>query len=256
MLKPMLILLIAITLLGGCKSKTEKSAEATAAESTTPPATTPTAPAETPRNPTVAESATPPATAPTAPAETPGNPTAAESAPPLQQSAPPILDVGLSVEQAYAAIPHRRTVWVETDSTVPDEERAYLRVIFRVIDQAVAVRVAGQQNLSAQQFDSSDPVANYDRLIGFVRAMPVPNALATYHQRILEALAGQQQFFADWKAEREQFRFAQQVGEHAGVRNASAALRAAYNELMAKYPGESPTNKDAFFDYHCALDFL
>jgi hypothetical protein len=256
MLKPMLILLIAITLLGGCKSKTEKGEEATAAESAAPPATTPTAPAETPKNPTVAESTPPPATAPPAAAETPGNPTVAESAPPLQQSVPPALDVGLSVEQAYAAIPHRRTVWVESDSTVPDEERAYLRVIFRVIDQAIAVRVAGLQNFSAQQFDSSDPVGNYDRLIGFVRAMPVPNALATYHQKILEALAGQQQFFADWRAEREQFRFAQQIGGHAGARNASAALRAAYNELMAKYPGESPTNKDAFFDYHCALDFL
>jgi hypothetical protein len=33
-------------------------------------------------------------------------------------------------------------------------------------------------------------------------------------------------------------------------------LRAAYNELMARYPGEAQANKDAFFDYHCALDFL
>jgi hypothetical protein len=207
--KQVLILLIAITLLGGCKSKTEKGAEAGAAESTTP-----------------------------------------------QQNEPPALDVGLSVEQAYAAIPHRRTVWDEAGSTIPAEEKAYLRVIFEVVDQAVAVRVAGLQNFSARQFDNSDPAGNYDRLIGFVRAMPVPSALVTYHHRILEALAGQQQFFADWKSERAQFPFAQQIGGHAGVRNASAALRAAYNELMAKYPNESSTNKDAFFDYHCALDFL
>jgi hypothetical protein len=232
MSKPMLSLLIAIALLGGCKSKTEKGAEATAAGPSTAPAA-----------------------APTAAAETPGNPTVAESTPP-QQSAPPAIDVGLSVEQAYAAIPHRRTVWVETDSTVPAEEKAYLRAIFELIDQAVAVRVAGLQSFSAQQFDSSDPAANYDQLIGFVRGMSVPNGLATYHQKILEGLTGQRQFFADWKSERAQFRFAQQIGGHAGVRNASAALRAAYNELMSKYPNESPTNKDAFFDYHCALDFL
>jgi hypothetical protein len=251
----MLILLIAITLLGGCKSKTEKGAEATAAESATPPAAASTASAETPANPSMAASTAPPATAPTAAPETPGNPTEAESTPP-QPSAPPIFDVGLSVEQAYAAIPHRRTVWVETDSPVPAEARAYLRVIFRVMDQAVAVRVAGLQNFSAQQFDNSDPAANYGRLIGFVRGMPVPSELETYHQKILEALAGQQQFFADWKSERDQFRFAQQIGGHEGVRNASAALHAAYEELMAKYPDESAANKDAFFDYHCALDFL
>jgi hypothetical protein len=171
-------------------------------------------------------------------------------------SEPPTLDVGLSVEQAYAAIPHRRTVWGENDSTVPAEEKAYLRVIFEVIDQGVAVRVAGLQNYSAQQYDAVDPVDGYDRLIGFARGMTVPPGLAAYHQRILEGLAGQRQFFADWKAERDGFRFAKQIGDHAGAHNASAALRAAYNELMSKYPNESAANKDAFFDYHCALDFL
>jgi hypothetical protein len=77
-----------------------------------------------------------------------------------------------------------------------------------------------------------------------------------YHQKVLDGLAGQRQFFAEWKSEREQFRFAQQVGGHTGVRNASAALHAAYDELMSKYPNEGAANKDAFFDYHCALDFL
>jgi hypothetical protein len=171
-------------------------------------------------------------------------------------SEPPVLDVGISVEQAYAAIPHRRTVWVESDSTVPAADKAYLRVIFAVIDQGVAARVAGLQHYSAQQFDTSDPVGNYDRLIAFARGLTPPQALRTYHGKVPEALAAQRQFFADWKAAGEQFRYARQIGEHAGARQASDALRAAYNELMAQYPNEGPINKDAFFDYHCALDFL
>ena len=188
----------------------------------------------------------------------PGGGSSEESppAPIVQPCDPPMIDVGLNVDQAYAAIPHRRTVWVMADSTVPPAEADYLRVIFAVMDQGVAVRVAGQQNFSAGQFEGSDPVANYDRLIEFARGMPVPGALAAYHQKVLDGLAGQRQFFADWKAERQQFRFAQQIGEHPGARNASAALRAAYNELMAKYPNETATNKDAFFDFHWALDFL
>jgi len=194
-------------------------------------------------------------TAPASAPEAPGNPGGGEGAA-SQLSEPPTLDVGLSVEQAYAAIPHRRTVWDENDSTVPAEEKAYLRVLFAVIDQGVAVRVAGLQNYSARQYDAVDPVDGYDRLIGFARGMTVPPALASYHQRILEGLAGQRQFFADWKGERDGFRFARQIGDHPGARNASAALRAAYNELMSKFPNESPSNKDAFFDYHCALDFL
>ena len=180
----------------------------------------------------------------------------AAEAPASQPSEPPSLDVKLTVEQAYEAIPHRRTVWVESDSTASADEKAYLQVIFAVIDQGVAVRVAGLQHYSAQQFDATDPVGNYDRLIAFARGMPVPKALAAYHRKVLEALTAQRQFFADWKAKREQFRYARQIGDHAGARRASAALRAAYNELMSRYPNESATNKDAFFDYHCALDFL
>jgi len=86
--------------------------------------------------------------------------------------------------------------------------------------------------------------------------MPVPVALASYHRRILDALAGERQFFADWKSARDRFQFGQQPSNHPGVGRASSALRAAYGELMAKYPQESQSNKDAFFDHHCALDFL
>jgi hypothetical protein len=171
-------------------------------------------------------------------------------------SDPPAVDVGLSVEQAYAAIPHRRTVWTESDSTVPEDERAYLRAIFQVIDEAIAVRVASLQNDSAQRFEDLDVDGQFERLISFARSMPVPARLGAYHNHILSALLSDRQFFAEWKSQGAAFRFAQQIAAHAGVQAASAAARAAYGELMSNYPGESISNKEAFFDYHCALDFL
>jgi len=171
-------------------------------------------------------------------------------------SDPPTVNVGLGIEQAYLAIPHRRTIWREDESTVPPSERAYLIATFQMLDQAVAVRVAGQQNFTNQRFDSPDIDGEYGRLITYARAMPVPVALASYHAKIIGALADERQFFADWKAERDRFQFGQQPGNHPGVRGASSALRAAYGDLVGKYPNESQSNKDAFFDYHCALDFL
>ena len=179
--------------------------------------------------------------------------TAPVAAPP---SDPPTVDVGLTVDQAYFAIPHRRTIWRESDSTVPSTERAYLRATFEMLDQAVAVRVAGQQNFTGQRFDSPDIDGEYGRLIAYAQAMPVPVGLASYHRKILDALAGERQYFADWKPARDGFQFARQPANHPGVRQASSNLRAAYGELMAKYPEESQSNRDAFFDYHCALDFL
>jgi hypothetical protein len=162
----------------------------------------------------------------------------------------------LSAEQAYAAIPHRRTIWIEGQSAVPAEEKAYLKVMFQVLDQAVAVRVASLQRFSSERYDASDTDAQFDQLIKFVRAMPVPKALTVYHKHILDGFSGQRQFFQDWKSARERFAYAQQIAGHPGVRNSSEAIRAAYDELMSKYPRESATNKDAFFDYHCAWDFL
>jgi len=189
------------------------------------------------------------------PAEKPSSATPVESATP-QYTDPPTVDVGLTVEQAYAAIPHRRTIWVESESSVPAEERAYLKAIFQVMDQAIAVRVAGLQNFSSQRFDDANIDGQFEQLITFVRAMPVPKPLASYHQEILDALSSQRQFFVDWKAARDRFAFARQVANHPAVQRASADLRAGYGELMSRYPQETQTNKDAFFDYHCALDFL
>jgi hypothetical protein len=176
--------------------------------------------------------------------------------PQYQYSDPPIVSVGPSIDEAYAAIPHRRTIWDENGSTVPSEERPYLRVVFGALDQAVRIRVAGQQNYGSQQFDAADVDGEFDKLIAFVRALPAPKTLVAYRQDVLSALSSERQFFNEWKAQRDQFPFAQQVANHPGVRSASSNLRGAYNELMSHYPNESAANKDAFFDYHCALDFL
>lgn len=175
---------------------------------------------------------------------------------PAQYSDPPPFDAGLSVEQAYAAIPHHRTVWVESQSVVPAEEKAYLKAMFQVLDQAIAVRVASLQNFANGQFDSVDTDAEFEMLIKYVREMAAPRKLAAYDKDILDGLTGERQFFHEWKTARGSFPYAQQIQNHPRVQSASAALKAAYAELMAKYPNENATNKEAFFDYHCALDFL
>src|SRR5437773_8700191 len=38
----------------------------------------------------------------------------------------PQVNAGMSIPDAYAAIPHRRTVWSEGETTVPAGEREYL----------------------------------------------------------------------------------------------------------------------------------
>lgn len=174
----------------------------------------------------------------------------------LDYGHPPAFNVGLSVNQAYEAIPHRRTVWEEADSTASAPEKAYLKTIFEVLDQATAVRVAGMQNYAAGHLEYSDPDAEYEQLINFTRGMAPPKKLENYHGYILLALTNQRQFFTDWKSKGDAFGYPLCLKTHPGVQRSSGALRSAYNELMAHFPADAAANKDAFFDYHCALDFL
>jgi len=147
-------------------------------------------------------------------------------------------------------------VWAESESTVPAPERDYLKVMFTTEDEAVAARVAGLQKYSRGQFDDSDVDSELDQLINFARGVVPPESLKTYHSHIVEALVAQQQFFREWKTAGSQFAYAQRIAENPEARKASGELKAAYNELMSKYPQEGQTNKDAFFDYHCALDLM
>jgi hypothetical protein len=239
------ILLLAMAIQVGCKSQPKKAAAAGATNSTAARI------ADSPNALGTSQDAVP---SPVSVASTQSEPSNVSAA--LPYSDPPSVSVGPSVEDAYAAIPHRRTIWDENGTTVPPGEREYLQTMFQVLDQAVRVRVAGQQAFSNQQFDSADVDGEFNRLIAFIRSMPIPPGMNSYHQQILSALSGERQYFADWKSQGDRFPFAQQVANHPGVRAASANLRSAYGELMSKYPNESPSNEDAFFDYHCALDFL
>jgi hypothetical protein len=245
MTKRAIVLFLALAIQSGCKNQTKTLASTGATSSAVPRS------ADSPNAYATSQDATPSTVSPVSQPSDPPNASAT-----LQYGDPPSVDVGPSVEDAYVAIPHRRTVWDKNGSTVPTGEKEYLQTMFQVLDQAVRVRVAGQQAFSNQRFDSADIDGEFKRLIAFGRSMPVPSNLNSYHQQILSALSSERQYFADWKSQGDRFPFAQQVVNHPGVRSASANLRSAYGELMSKYPNESPSNKDAFYDYHCALDFL
>ena len=108
---------------------------------------------------------------------------------PADYGEPPSFDAGMGVEQAYAAIPHRRTVWVESDAAdIPAAEKAYLKAIFQVLDQAVAVRVASERDYANGRFDREDTDAEFDLLTKYVRGMAAPAKLAAYHKDILDGL--------------------------------------------------------------------
>ena len=170
----------------------------------------------------------------------------------------PVLDLALSVNDAYAAIPHRRTAMDFAASNAPDQDKRYLEVAFHLIDQAIRLRVTAYQKFS--RTDGGDPqlISDLDRVIDFLQNVEAPAHLTSYHQHLIQGLSDQRAFFAEWQTQGQQFQFGSpdKLGSHPKIQSASTALREAYQILMQEYPGEGAKNKDAFFDYHCALDFI
>ena len=167
----------------------------------------------------------------------------------------PTLNLDLSVEAAYAAIPHKRTVMNFAASPMPGQDKQFLEAAFHVVDQAIRLRVTAYQKFSRGEVDAS-LIAEMERLIDYLQNTAAPSNLSNYRGQLLQAMSDQKAFFEEWKAEGQGFRYAQNVASHPKVQSASTALRSAYGILMQKYAGETDHNKEAFFDYHCALDFI
>ena len=167
----------------------------------------------------------------------------------------PTVNVDLSVDAAYAAIPHKRTAMDFAASTMTEPNKRFLEVAFHLIDQAIRVRVSAYRKFSRGEL-SDVTIADFDLLIDYLEKTEAPAGLSNYRARLLQALSDQREFFQEWVKQGQPFADGGSVATNPKVQSASNALRAAYGILMELYPDETATNKQAFFDYHCALDFL
>ncbi len=150
----------------------------------------------------------------------------------------------VSVEEAYRAIPHRQTMFQPAAAQMPAAERAYLTALFQAVDQAIVAKVNSRRGFTVQH--SYAPVKQV-----WAALRPPTAELQAAQDRVKAAIVDQIAFLVE--LERKQTGWDM---NHAKVRSASGKLQAAYADLMRLYPGEAATNKQAFFDYLCALDFI
>lgn len=143
-------------------------------------------------------------------------------------------------------------------SGIPTQERRYLEVAFHLVDQSIRLRVAAYQKFSQAEAGDAGLISHMARIGEFLQSYEPPANLSGYHKQLVKALAEQRAFFEEWSARGQQFQYGtpHRLAAHPKVQEASNALRAAYGILMETYSGENDHNKQAFFDYHCALDFL
>jgi hypothetical protein len=102
-------------------------------------------------------------------------------------------------EQAYAAIPHRRTVFRFERSAIDGPERAYLRLVFEIIDLAVVARVSAYQSFYYDGKDRDELLEGMSVLANFVESrITPPDGLESY----LRSTSTQPSRWPSWRKRR------------------------------------------------------
>jgi hypothetical protein len=162
----------------------------------------------------------------------------------------------MTTEEAYAAIPHRRTTFDPGTSTLPRAQAESLQRLFALSDEGVILRVEGMQ---AQRSGNAAELARvlkaYDALIGQLRVGQFAAEVLPVRDLVVEALRGQKRFIAAKPAGGMKFE-RKELAMTPDVKQASGQLQQAYGLLLKTFPGEAARNKTSFFDYLCALDYL
>ena len=193
--------------------------------------------------------------------------------------------MAMDVDEAYRSIPHRRTVFDETAAQMPDQEKNFLQEFFSLIDQAIVAKVEIVSWINSNGLKGRKE-GNYDEILKQLSSLETPDALKPARQSVIEAIKEQRQFlsrvsigYSDieergiiprpailnivdigkrgikaW-ADRNDYH-KPILAQEPLVVGASHKLIKAYQILMQVYPRETAQNKQAFFDYLCALDFL
>jgi hypothetical protein len=162
----------------------------------------------------------------------------------------------LTIEQAYAAIPHQRTLFDARASTLGPVKVAALQRLFALADRGTVLRVEGWQALHAGDArDLARVLGGYAALLSELARAGEVAELAAVQNLVQQAVQQHQGYFAaKAQAGPKGGKFDTTLG--APISQASQKLHQAYGMLMQQYAREPAVNKSAFFDYLCALDFL
>jgi DNA-binding transcriptional ArsR family regulator len=161
---------------------------------------------------------------------------------------------GLTIDEAYQAIPHKRTQYAAQRSTLSMSEREFLTKLFSLSDEALVERMT---MLAALREGSRSQLVQYEarvtRILETLRALPEPASASGLAAALGRAIEHQRSFFRTAFASSTH---EVQIGTNLNVRTASNELRRLYTDLMTRYGAEHPHTRDAFYQHLCSLDFL
>jgi hypothetical protein len=167
----------------------------------------------------------------------------------------PAITSPLSVAEAYAAIPHRYTPFNDRDTALEPAAAAHLSAVFDRMNVGVRVRVHGLTECTRGNCATAGPAAatQLRSIAAEVRGLTAPTPeLTTHAAEVAAAMSLEADAFETWQDDFDASGWARTPA----VREASTTLKAAWRRLGRAENGVSADNEAAFFDHHCALDFI
>ena len=154
----------------------------------------------------------------------------------------------LEVEQAYRMIPHQRTVFLLNRTNLPASEAQQVAKLLTLAEKAMVERVNALHNGARKTGYQSRVVS----ILRQLNELPVPGQVDAARDHIVAALRQHRVFFDLQVLTGDEASASRQ----ALIQSSHRHLLQAYHLLMQAYPDETRHNKQAFFDYLCALDFI
>lgn len=154
----------------------------------------------------------------------------------------------LEIDTAYRLIPHKQTPFILLQSKIPKTEVEYVARLLSLSEFAMAERVEAMIDGP----DKSGYISQIDSILWQLGNLKTPQNLQPAHQHILTAIQQHRAYFELHNLSGEKTK----LQRNQLIQTSHRHLIMAYNLLMQLYPQETQHNKQAFFDYLCALDFI
>ena len=154
----------------------------------------------------------------------------------------------MEVDQAYRLIPHQRTVFQLHQSAIPASEAQQVGRLLSLAEKAMVERVDAMVNGAGK----TDYFSQIDGILWQIDQLRVPTQVHAARDHIQKAVQQHRAFFELQNATGNQV----EANRQQLVQSSHRHLISAYQQLMQTYPEETKHNKQAFFDYLCALDFI
>jgi hypothetical protein len=163
----------------------------------------------------------------------------------------------MTVDQAYSQLKHRRTVFDASKTRVPQAQQESLRRLFSIAELGTVLKVrAYNAHASGDKAGYAAVMKDYESLVAVSKRQPPPVEIKPVHDLVVGAIAGQRGVLAASASKAPTVLSRKELERNPDVQKVHRDLLRAYNLLLATFPQEPAVNRDAFYDYLCALDFL